>query len=68
MRHPTHHRPEVDRIAVSAAEAARMLSLSRSKMYELMCCGELAYSKIGKSRRILVADLAALLDRNRRAE
>lgn len=33
-------------------EAARFLSLGRSKLYELMDAGELAYCKFGKARRI----------------
>jgi excisionase family DNA binding protein len=34
------------------AEAARFLSLGRSKLYDLMDAGRLTYCKIGKARRI----------------
>jgi excisionase family DNA binding protein len=33
-------------------EAGRFLGISRSRVYELMDSGELAYVKIGRSRRI----------------
>jgi excisionase family DNA binding protein len=33
-------------------EVAAMLSLSRSKVYQLMESGELPYVKIGRSRRV----------------
>ena len=33
-------------------EAAEFLKLSRSRLYELMDAGELAYVKIGRSRRV----------------
>jgi excisionase family DNA binding protein len=37
---------------VRIAEAAEFLGLSRSKIYQLMDAGELAYAKFGRSRRI----------------
>jgi excisionase family DNA binding protein len=37
---------------VRVAEVAKHLSLSRSKIYQLMDAGELAYVKFGKSRRV----------------
>jgi excisionase family DNA binding protein len=37
---------------LSVKAAAGFLDISRSKLYELMDQGELAYVKIGKSRRI----------------
>lgn len=46
----------------TVAEAAGYLALSRSSVYALMDAGELAFVKIGKSRRIpkrSVYDLAA---------
>jgi len=47
---------------ISLPEAARFLSLSRSKVYVLMERGDLAYVKIGRARRIprrAVIELAA---------
>jgi len=37
---------------VSIEEAQRFMSLSRSKLYEMMNAGLLAYVKLGRSRRI----------------
>ena len=37
---------------VTVEEGCRFLSLSRSKMYEMMDAGLLAYVKLGRSRRI----------------
>ncbi|MDA1054802.1 MAG: helix-turn-helix domain-containing protein [Planctomycetota bacterium] len=46
------HSPE-DRVdLIRVTEAARELSASRSLVYSLMDRGELAYVKLGKSRRI----------------
>lgn len=47
---------------LTVAEAASYLALSRSSVYALMDAGELAFVKLGKSRRIpkrSVCDLAA---------
>ncbi len=47
---------------VSVREAALFLSVSRSKLYELMDNGELKFVKLGRSRRIprrALIDLAA---------
>jgi len=47
---------------VTVQEAAEFLSISRSKLYELMDKGELIFVKIGRSRRIprrALIDLAA---------
>lgn len=38
-------------------EAADVLSLSRSKVYELIAAGEIAVIKIGKSARIEMSEL-----------
>ena len=50
-------------IAVSPAKAAEMLGVSRGTIYNLIQRGELRRSKIGRSTRILVADLVALIER-----
>ena len=47
---------------VTVQEAAQFLSISRSKLYELMDNGELTFVKLGRSRRIprrALIDLAA---------
>ena len=47
---------------VTVQEAALFLSVSRSKLYELMDKGELKFAKLGRSRRIprrALIDLAA---------
>ena len=49
------------RLAYSPAEAAVALGMSRSKVYELMADGTLPSLTLGRSRRIRVADLDALL-------
>jgi len=43
---------------------AAFLCLSRSKVYAMMDAGELAYVKLGKSRRVRWSDVAALIDAN----
>jgi excisionase family DNA binding protein len=43
---------------------AKFLSLSRSKVYQLMEQGELPYVKIGKSRRLRWADVNRLVDQS----
>ncbi len=37
---------------LTVTDAARFLSVSRSKLYEMMDRGELPYVKLGRSRRI----------------
>ena len=46
------------------SEAARFLSISRSSLYLLMDRGELDYVKLGRSRRVQVASLLALIAAN----
>lgn len=43
------------------AEASAYLSISRPKLYLIMDAGELSYVKLGKSRRILWAELLKLV-------
>jgi excisionase family DNA binding protein len=47
-------------------EAARFLSISRSKLYEMMDKGELAYVKLGRCRRIRRRELTDLVSRKLR--
>ena len=48
---------------LSIRRAAEMLSLGHSKTYELLRAGELRSVKIGRSRRIPVAEIAAYVAR-----
>jgi excisionase family DNA binding protein len=45
-------------------EAEQYLNISRAKLYAMMEAGELAYIKLGKSRRIRWSALRALVDRH----
>src|SRR4051812_31698238 len=49
---------------LTVGQAAAMLALGRSKLYALMDAGELAYVKMGKSRRVRLADVEALIERS----
>ncbi len=49
----------------SVREVANYLAISRSKVYQLMDSGELAFVKLGKSRRIRWNDVLQLVERNR---
>jgi excisionase family DNA binding protein len=51
-------------LLVTVREAARLLALGRSTVYELIAAGHLPTIHIGRSVRIRVADLEALVDRN----
>lgn len=45
----------MDTILLTPVEAAKALSVGRSKIYELMGCGALRSVRIGRSRRVSVA-------------
>ncbi len=51
---------------MTVSEAAEYLSISRSKLYEMMDKGELAYVKLGRCRRIQRRDLIDLVSRQLR--
>ena len=53
------------RILYRPAEAAATLGLSRTRLYQLLAAGEIGSVKIGTSRRIPAAELAAFVDRKR---
>lgn len=46
-----------DRKLLSPNNAARVLDVSRSKIYDLMKCGALGYVQIGADRRIPIAEI-----------
>jgi len=48
-------------VLVRVEEAARLLSISRSKAYELIAAGELASVTIGRARRVPMDALAAFV-------
>ncbi len=58
------HRP-VDPICVRVNDAARMIGVGRTKLYELISSGELETVKIGKATRITTASLHRLVERHR---
>lgn len=50
-----------DQLLYTAQQAASVLSLGRSTVYELMASGELKYIKQGRARRIRRVDLEAFV-------
>ena len=62
MTQPEHSESQF-RLAVSPAEAARILGLGRTKLYELMAANEITSIKIGTRRLIRVSAIEAFLDR-----
>jgi excisionase family DNA binding protein len=55
------------KLAVDVVEAGRRLSMSRGAIYTELGAGRLKSYRVGRSRRIAVADLNAYLEQ-RRAE
>jgi excisionase family DNA binding protein len=53
------------RLAYGVDDTAEALSLSRSRIYELIASGEIAACKVGKRTIIPAAELTAFLDRHR---
>lgn len=49
---------------IRVTDVARHLSLSRSKIYQMMDRGELPYVKLGKSRRVRWPDVERLVEQN----
>lgn len=45
-------------------DAARMIGVGRTKLYELIAAGEVDVVKLGKSTRITTASLRNLVERN----
>jgi excisionase family DNA binding protein len=52
-----------ERLVVTPEEAAEVLKVSRSRIYELIRKGEIASVKLGRVRRIRVEKLREYLDR-----
>ena len=55
----------VEPICVTVNDAARMIGVGRTKLYELISSGELETVKIGKATRITTASLHELVRRQR---
>ena len=57
--------PPPDTICVRVNEAARMIGVGRTKLYELIAAGEVETVKFGKATRITTASLHDLVRRQR---
>lgn len=57
--------PPVEPICVKVNDAARMIGVGRTKLYELIASGEIEVIKLGKSTRITTASLHELIMRQR---
>jgi len=53
-----------EKLAYTVRDAATMLSLSRSLVYELINAGQIETIKIGRARRITANQLAAYIARH----
>lgn len=53
----------IDKLLLKPEEAAEMLSIGRSKVYELIGTGELASVRIGTSRRVPTDALVEFVSR-----
>ena len=60
--------PPVEPICVRINDAARMIGVGRTKLYELIADGEVETVKLGKSTRVITASLHRLVMRQRRPE
>ncbi|TXC69608.1 helix-turn-helix domain-containing protein [Sphingomonas ginsenosidivorax] len=57
----TEHRDRLGRLAYSVDEAAAVVGLSKTTLYNLMGANQLAFCKVGKRRIIRSVDLEALI-------
>ena len=57
--------PPVEPICVKVNDAARMIGVGRTKLYELIESGEIEVVKLGKSTRITTASLHKMVMRQR---
>ena len=60
--------PTVEPICVRINDAARMIGVGRTKLYELIADGEVETVKLGKSTRVITASLHRLVMRQRGPE
>jgi excisionase family DNA binding protein len=57
--------PSPEPICVRVNDAARMIGVGRTKLYELIAAGEVETVKLGKATRITTASLHDLVRRQR---
>lgn len=57
----------VDKILLTPEEAAELLSATRTRVYQLIACGELHSVKLGRLRRISRTALEAFVEKLERA-
>ncbi len=57
--------PPPEPICIRVNEAARMIGVGRTKLYELIAAGEVETVKLGKATRITTASLHDLVRRQR---
>jgi excisionase family DNA binding protein len=55
----------VELLCVRVNDAARMIGVGRTKLYELISNGELETVKIGKATRVTTSSLHRLVERHR---
>ena len=60
--------PVAEPICVKVNEAARMIGVGRTKLYELIATKQIEVVKLGKSTRVTTASLRALVTRLRALE
>ena len=65
---PRDNRQAAAPITVRVPEAARMLGISRSRIYELITSGDIEALKLGRATLVPIATLQALIDRLRREQ
>lgn len=60
--------PVAEPICIKVNEAAQMIGVGRTKLYELIASGDVEVVKLGKSTRIVTASLHRLIMRQRGPE
>ncbi len=56
------HKHNLDRAAYTVAETAKLIGISRTKLYQLVSEGKIRMAKIGNASRFLTVDICAFLD------
>lgn len=55
----------IEPICMKVNDAARMIGVGRTKLYELIASGDIETVKLGKSTRVVTASLYSLITRQR---
>ncbi len=58
----------MDELLISVEEAAHRLSIGRTRTYALIASGELPSLKIGRSRRVALADLESWIEEQKKEQ